>query len=71
MRDDRPSQSASLLLGLAMMITWSIAGCGGGSSTTTVQVAPEAQKKMNDYLKNYQKTMFEQHKAKAGQKKAR
>ncbi len=71
MRDDRPGRTAALVLAFALPIAWSVAGCGGGSTTTTAQVTPEAQKKTEEYLKNYQKSMFDQHKGKAGKKKAR
>ncbi|WZO99358.1 hypothetical protein EP7_000963 [Isosphaeraceae bacterium EP7] len=66
----RPRFSAPLLLGLAGAIACSGVGCGSGSgSGTTVQMEPEEQKKVDNYLKNYQKQMFDQHK-KGAQKKA-
>jgi hypothetical protein len=69
MTDDRPRRWTSLPLGLAASIALSAAGCGG-SETTTVQMTPESQKQTEDYLKNYQKSMFEKHSKKAAPKKA-
>jgi hypothetical protein len=68
MRSHSHSRPTAILLGLVAAIAWSTAGCGGGSPTT-VELTPEAQKKTNDYLQNYQKQMFEQHKAKPSRKK--
>ncbi len=70
MRFDRLSRPASLSLGLAVMFVWSITGCGG-SDTTTAKVTPEAQQKTEVFLKDYQKSMFDQHKGKATTKKAK
>jgi hypothetical protein len=60
---------ALLILGLAALIAWPIAGCG--SSSERVEVSPEAQKKMENYLTNYQKQMHDQHKGKPATKKSR
>jgi hypothetical protein len=67
MRYDRLSRPASYLLGLAMMIVWSIAGCGGNASDS-VKVTPEAQKKTDEFLQNYQKSMYDKHKSKPSEK---
>jgi hypothetical protein len=71
MHDDRPSRRSALRLGLAALIAWPIAGCGGGSGTQSVEVSPEAMQKTQAYLQNYQKQMYEQHKAKSKTKKSR
>ena len=38
-------------------------GCGSGDGTQ-VKLAPEVQKKTEDFLSNYQKSMYDQHKSK-------
>jgi hypothetical protein len=71
MKRGRSRFPAPLLLGLAGAIACSGVGCGSGSSSgTTVKMAPEEQQKVDNYLKSYQKQMFDQHK-KGAQKKAR
>jgi hypothetical protein len=64
MRNDHLRRPASLVLGVAMMSFWAIAGCDSGSGSESVKVAPEAQKKTEEYLQNYQKSMYDKHQAK-------
>jgi len=59
-----------LSIGLAALIALASAGCGGGGDGTTVQMTPEGHKKTQEYLQNYQKSMFEKHQ-KGAQKKPR
>jgi len=67
MLEDRLGRRPALLLGIAALIAWPIAGCGGNSES--VEVSPEAQKKTEAYLQNYQKQMHDQHKGKPTTKK--
>jgi hypothetical protein len=69
MSEDPLRRRPALLLGLAALIAWPIAGCGG--SAETVEVSPDMQKKTEDYLTNYQKQMQTQHKGKPTTKKSR
>jgi hypothetical protein len=69
MSKERHRRRSVLLLGLATLIAVPIAGCG--SSAESVEVSPEAQKKTEAYLQNYQKQMQDQHKGKPTTKKLR
>ena len=60
MPEARPTRRSILMLALV----WPICGCGSGG-TETVKVSPEAQKKVEDYIGNYQKKMQDQHKPKS------
>lgn len=73
MMDVRSKRSLSLAYCGAATIAFGFFGCGGGGDGTQVQVAPEALKKTEDFLKNYQKSMYDQHKpkGKSSSKKAK
>jgi hypothetical protein len=68
MRIDRRTR-ARVLLGLAIGISWPIAGCGSGGGSTA-EVSPEAQKKVQTMLNNIPGEMKAKHQAEAAAKKA-
>jgi hypothetical protein len=64
MRTERRCPPASLLLALAVGVSWPITGCGGGGDGDIAQASPEVQKKTEDMLKNMHKNMEAKYKAK-------
>jgi hypothetical protein len=54
---------------LAVLVCLATVGCGDSESQKHASISPEFQKKTEDYLKNYQNQMYEQHKGKAATKK--
>ena len=64
MIDVRSGRFSSLAFCCAATIAFGFFGCGGGGDGTQVKVAPEALKKTEDFLQNYQKSMYDQHKPK-------
>jgi hypothetical protein len=69
MRVQSISSLSVLFPGIATLFVVAVSGCDSSSETKSVQVSPEFQKKTEDYLKNYQQQMYDQHKAKPGAKK--